>query len=199
MPKIDPNKYIQQTADYHDHINKYNLSRGQQTEDIAVLLTYVDELPTNAVYVESGICDGSAILTVALQRPDIQCYGIDIQIPNRGNFQKVLDDLGIKNITFIHGDSTDVCKTWDKEIDLLFIDTGYHLFPQIFYDFAGWLPHVKTGAPILWHDYENNEDGKTGFEVGQAFKVFKGHPKYNTYIPVLEDNIHSSIAIIIKP
>jgi len=189
-------KYEEDIKKYGERNEKYRLSRGQGAEDLTVLLTYVDQLPQGATYMETGFCDGSAIITVVLHRPDLKCYGCDIE--KSQFYPKAMEELGIKNITFFHEDSTDLAKRWDKPIDLLFIDTGRHMFPQIFYDFAGWYPHVKPGAPILWHDYgENMAEGD--FEVGKAFKIFIGHPKYNTCIPVRDLGIQSSIAIITKP
>ena len=196
MMDFNREKYTKEIEEYGIRNAKYNISRGQGAEDLVVLLSYVDQLPYGATYVETGFCDGSAIMAVALHRPDLQCYGIDIQ--ESGNYPKAKADLGFPNITFIHGDSTDIAKTWDKPIDLLFIDTGRHMFPQIFYDFAGWYPFVRPQAPILWHDYgEGLAEGD--FEVGKAFNIFRDNPIYKTFIPVRDIGLQSSIAIITKP
>lgn len=197
LDKTIAEKYKKDIEDYSYRNAKYNLSRGLQREDVFALLAYVDTLKPNSIYVETGVADGTSLMLVALHRPDIECYGIDIQGSVRLN--RVLEDYKPKNVHYIIDDATNIAKTWDKKIDLLFIDTGAHQFPQIFYDFAGWYPYVKPGSYILWHDYEGENKKHTGFDVGQAFVIFKGHQLYNCYIPAEEDNFSTSIAIIQKP
>lgn len=189
-------KYEKEIQEYGERNTKYHLSRGQGSEDLTLLLTFIDQLQPGATYVETGTSDGSTILTLALRRPDINIYGCDIQ--DSLNFHQAVEELGIKNITFYNEDSTSLAKRWDKPIDLLFIDTGRHQFPQIFYDFAGWMPWVKPGAPILWHDFETLADTNT-FAIGQAMEIFRGHPKYNLSIPVEDCGLQTCITVIYKP
>jgi predicted O-methyltransferase YrrM len=194
--QLNIEKYEEVIRGYNERNAKYDISRGQSPGDLTVLLTYIDQLPPGAVYVETGTCDGSTVLTLALYRPDIQIYTCDIQ--DSPKFHKAKEESGIKNITFYNEDSTSLAKRWDKPIDMLFIDTGRHLFPQIFYDFAGWYPWVKPGAPILWHDFEALGPDNT-FQIGLAMEIFRGHPKYNLSIPVEDSRFPSCITIITKP
>lgn len=194
--QFNKEKYNKEIGEYRERNKKYGIDRGQTTEDLTILLTYIDQLPPGSAYMETGTADGSTILALALRRPDIQLYGCDTRYSSR--FQKTKEELGITNITFFNEDSANLAKKWDKPIDMLFIDTGEHLFPQIFYDFAGWIPWVKPGAPILWHDFEKLES-KPRFHVGQAMEIFRGHPKYNLLIPAEDTGFGSSIAIITKP
>jgi predicted O-methyltransferase YrrM len=188
------NKYPEQEKRYNEIVSKYGLSRGLHLGDLTILLNYLEKLESNSNYVEIGVSNGSSIITSALFRPDINCYGIEIE--NDTIATKIITDLDIKNIELYLGrGAEEVCKKWNKEIDLLFID-GEHLFPNIFWDFVGWYPYVKKNGKILFHDFEKSKESK--FEVGKALEVMKGHPKYKIYIPLIEDIYNSSIAILTK-
>lgn len=53
----------------------------------------------------------------------------------------------------ILGDSSEVGRSWNGEkLDLLFID-GDHSEAGLRADIAAWLPHVKPGGWVLFHDY----------------------------------------------
>ena len=187
--------YPKEEQFYNDINSKYNISRGGNMEDLRILLENVESIISNGNYVEIGVADGSSIITVASFRPDINCYGIEIKPEIKG--EKAIKDLGLNNIHFYLGKGAEeICKEWNKEIDLLFID-GEHTFPNIFWDFVGWYPYVKSGSKILFHDFEKWQEGK--YQIGLAARVFQGHQKYNFYSAALNDNISSSMISIIKP
>lgn len=55
-------------------------------------------------------------------------------------------------ITTLRGRSADVGKEWDGgPIDVLFID-GDHSFDGVTADIRAWVPHVKPGGLLLFHD-----------------------------------------------
>ena len=130
-----------------------------------ILMHYVDELKSGDTYVEIGTSEGYSLLMVAGFRPDINCYGIEINSDATRLIKDMAEELNFKNVNLITGDSMEACKEWDKKIDLLFID-GDHMFPQIFYDFVGWYPFVETGKKILFHDFEKWQEGKHGHKQG---------------------------------
>lgn len=177
-------------------LKKYpEISMGMRLpEDLNILLEEVEKLKPNSNYVEFGVAEGTSFFPVANFRPDINCYGIDDTA--KPMFNKVLKDLKLKNVTLLLDQkSEDVCKKWDKEIDLLFIDAG-HYFPNVFWDFAGWWPYIKKGGVMIWHDDE--AVGNDKFDVGKALTIFYKHPKYKCYSPSLDGGISSSMFIIRK-
>ena len=55
---------------------------------------------------------------------------------------------------FILGDANEVAKTWDKgELGLIFID-GDHSYEGCKKDIESWLPFLKQGGYMLFHDYD---------------------------------------------
>lgn len=188
-------KNYNKEQEIYDNINqKYDRSRGFIDRDLDVLLDNLEKVSENGNYVEIGVCEGSSITAAAMFRPDVNCYGIEIHSIDKA--LEIIKEEKLNNIELIQGDSAEVCKTWNKDIDMLFIDGG-HDTPEVFLDVIGWFPHVKNGCKILLHDYEPDEPG-TRFDVGQLGKVFIGHNKFKTYHPAIEDGISSSMFIVTK-
>jgi predicted O-methyltransferase YrrM len=50
------------------------------------------------------------------------------------------------------GGSKEIAQTFSREIDLLFID-GDHTFDGCMRDVESWLPLVRSGGIVLFHDY----------------------------------------------
>lgn len=187
-------EFPKQHSFYNEINGKYNLSHGLYSEDLYTLLTCAEQLKSGSNYVEIGVADGSSILAVSLFRPDINCYGVEINPTTKA--EQVIKDMNIKNINLLLGrGAEDVCKEWNREIDLLFIDGEHYVF-NIVWDILGWMPYVKKNGPILFHDYEGKEGPK--FEVGRVLEVIRNHPKYNLYIPSIDDNISTSMAVLTK-
>ncbi len=189
---MDYKEFPERHQFYNEINSKYNISGGLHKEDLFAILTQVEKLSSNSNYVEIGVADGSSILAVALFRPDINCYGIEINPATKA--EQVIKDMDIKNINLLLGrGSEEVCKEWNKDIDLLFIDGEHYVF-NIVWDILGYMQYVKKGGTILFHDYEGKEGPK--FEVGKVLEVMRNHPKYNLHILSIEDMISTSIAIL---
>ena len=118
------------------------------------------QLPKNAVVVEIGTYRGgsAAIMAAAIQG---KVYSIDIE-PNLENLESWANSQGvgaevIKKILFIKGSSEEAAEKWDKPIDMLFID-GSHFYVDVHKDIANWVPRVKDGGIICFHDYGSHTD-----------------------------------------
>lgn len=106
--------------------------------------------------VEIGTKNAGTTAIIGASVPDSSLvYSIDIAAsPIR---QEVMDYFGL-NCQFIDGDSREVVKTWDKKIDLLFVD-GCHSDPEddglsgCLADLTLWVPFVNSGGYVLIHDY----------------------------------------------
>lgn len=136
--------------EFNKMVLENNISNGGNREDFYILLSLALCIPKNGTYIEVGSGTGSFIISVAKLRPDVKCYGIDISVSTKQI--ELAEKYNIKNIEFFIGEGAEtVCKKWDKETDLLFVD-GYHYFPNLFWDYIGWYPFIKTGGRIAFHD-----------------------------------------------
>ena len=109
------------------------------------------------VIVEIGVCDGDTT-KLLLGNSSCSVYGIDpIVLDSKypsslGSIEKINKlRRGYSRFTFIQDYSYNVAKTWDKPIDYIFID-GDHAYDSVKQDFNDWLPHVKPGGVIAFHD-----------------------------------------------
>ena len=64
-----------------------------------------------------------------------------------------LIDVGAPRM-FIHGDGDMVDKIFDKPISLFFID-GDHSYEGVKLNTLNWVPKVRQGGTILFHDYDH--------------------------------------------
>lgn len=82
-------------------------------------------------------------------------YSIDVWY-NVEVFKEFLDNmikLRLDNYVMpIREDSLEVAKTWDREIDMLLID-GNHKYESVSSDGEAWIPFVKKGGVVCFHDY----------------------------------------------
>ena len=70
---------------------------------------------------------------------------IDYQ-KNIGPFQHVISTLKLR--------SEEAVKIWKKPIDMIFID-GDHSYKAVKHDIESWMPFVKKGGVMAFHDYGN--------------------------------------------
>ena len=112
------------------------------------------------VIVNIGAGAGTSGLSFREARPDADLYTIDIRpdgpLGGLKGERNAFDLANCKYPTQILGDSKEVAKTWNKDIDLLFID-GDHSELGIRGDIKGWLPHVVKNGIIAIHDYEGSK------------------------------------------
>ena len=148
---MDKLKYIKETVD------------GRVTEqDIDTLIHYAKFAEENGVIVDVGTCQGASAFSLAFgSKPSVKIYTID---PNTGPMfyehkkKLELDD----RVIFLHDISENIASTWDKPIDIVFVD-GVHSASGVLIDIEGFCPHVKKGGYCLFHDYTlyGNTVGKT--------------------------------------
>ena len=130
----------------------------------------LEEPPVNIVEIGS-YCGGSTVIIgkEALRRNrDVHIYAIEpfdfhedrYQWNYEEAFDKNIGDFEIaENVKKIKDTSFNVAKTWDKEIDFIFID-GDHEYESVVKDINDFIPYVKIGGLFAFHDYK--ESGKSG-------------------------------------
>lgn len=79
------------------------------------------------------------------------------------------------------GKSVDIARTFDKKIDLLFIDAD-HSYDACQSDVKAWIPHLKSGAIVVFHDYSWAEGVKrTVLELIKPIEKVTGEILENIY------------------
>jgi predicted O-methyltransferase YrrM len=119
------------------------------------LLAHAALVPETGTIVEIGAEFGmSASLFCKAARPGVQIYSIDLfpddlMYVHQANLQAAKLAGRSKQIK---GDSALVGRAWQLGmIDLLFID-GDHTYEGVARDIAAWIPRVKLGGTVIFHD-----------------------------------------------
>lgn len=114
-----------------------------------------------AVIVEIGAFRGrsAAFMASGLKYSNTSgtIYSVDLWLEEKhmDAYKRGLERLQLNHYTTpIRGASEDIVKTWNKPIDLLFID-GNHSFFHCEQDYELWSPFVVAGGLIAFHDYGN--------------------------------------------
>jgi predicted O-methyltransferase YrrM len=106
-------------------------------------------LPENAVVVNIGAYWESSTICLLIDRPDAFAFSIDPEICETG-----LDNLrhfGLSGrVVRVLGKSQDIA--WRLPIDAVYID-GDHSYEACKADIENWVPWVKKGGLIFFHDY----------------------------------------------
>lgn len=81
------------------------------------------------------------------EEPEIVAHGT-----TRPRFEQNLSDAGLREmVDIIQARSTDAAARWSGPVRLLFLD-GDHSEEASRADFEAWLPHVRIGGLIVFHD-----------------------------------------------
>lgn len=116
-------------------------------------------VPDNGVITEIGTAQGGSayIFYHTASSRGVNIYSYDIT-PS----EEAFDHLKGTNVQVFAKSSLEGAKAWPstvgKPIDLLFID-GSHAFQHVFEDYNAWLPHMREGGTIAFHDHDSIERG----------------------------------------
>lgn len=137
---------------------------GMTLSDRLTLYHFAQRLPKNAVAVEVGSYLGSsaAVLSAALKRRGGNLYCVDTWQNNdmsegsRDTYSEFLRNIEpwSDRIIPLRGFSTEVASSFEHRIDFLFIDAE-HTYEGVRADADAWLPKVRPGAVVIFHDYPN--------------------------------------------
>lgn len=110
--------------------------------------------------VELGSFEGgsSIVISRTLKRGAI-LYCIDAFVLNTSDARpRFLNDVlpNFKNMKLIESMTHEAAQTFTEPIDLLFVD-ACHQEHAIKEDSDDWLPKVKSGGVVLFHDYNNSD------------------------------------------
>lgn len=130
--------------------------------DMQALDTGCQRLKKGDVYVEVGTQNGrSAYVANCFLPKGVDCTAVDIVDASAGPdtmSRKDFFDTYLPNWKFIHMSSEKASKTWNKPIDMLFIDAD-HSYEMVKLDVDSWSPFVKSGGYIFFHDADATSPG----------------------------------------
>jgi len=110
------------------------------------------------VAVELGSFEGgTSIAIVELMKKTSTLYCVDSFVVNGSDARpRFINDVlpNFKNMILIESATHDASASFDKPIDFLFID-ACHENHGIQEDLRDWLPKVKSGGVVAFHDYNN--------------------------------------------
>jgi predicted O-methyltransferase YrrM len=142
---------------------------GMVDEDELLLIAkYCSEVPEGGTILDIGTADGKSALTMGLNsKPMVKVFTLDIEVGEK--IYKHIDYMELNHkVFFIRSTSKILSRLWTTPLDFLFID-GSHNYEDVVSDIEVWLPHVKEGGYLGFHDY-----GNKAFGVTEAVDKFEG-------------------------
>jgi len=143
-------------------------------ENIRLLKEELDKLEAGQVYVEIGVDEGKSFyIAHKLAKSGVLRIGIDINDPGEAFVHEEKVSIGRREFFkreemvgegkygfFVHGDSNIFAEIFKQPfVDLIFID-GFHNYTSVRKNVDMWLPLMKSGSTMLFHDYiDPNSDG----------------------------------------
>lgn len=116
-------------------------------------------VPQNGTIVEIGTGEGGSAL---IFHTACGHKGVDIYSFDAAPSDEAYEHLKNTSVRIVPKSSKEGADTWmqtvGKAIDFLFID-GNHAVLHVFEDFNSWVPFLKPGGKIIFHDYDPVERG----------------------------------------
>lgn len=101
--------------------------------------------------VEIGRKKGGSVITFGLANGKVKIWSVDIAPENDSKLIKIIENLNIKNINLIIGDSQKKNYNEIMAYDLLFID-GDHSYQGCLNDLNNWWNKLSIGGHVILHD-----------------------------------------------
>ena len=123
--------------------------------EVDLLKRCAKELPEKPVCVNIGAGFGTSALAILEEKRDAFIFSVDIK--PRPEEKKSVASAGFSphQVVRVLGNSGYIGQHWPyNDIDLLFVD-GAHDNASVQRDIDAWVPNVKTGGFILFHDYKH--------------------------------------------
>ena len=139
-----------------------DLAGWMPAKDCEMLHEYVSRIE-NGLIVEIGAFMGISTKVMALSSPTSRIVSIDpfLKVHSSAGIKdddpeyvmkRLLEVMDGENFELIHDKSENVGKTWSSPIDFLHID-GSHWVKDLNKDIELFVPHVKKGCYVFFHDY----------------------------------------------
>jgi predicted O-methyltransferase YrrM len=135
----------------------------------------VELLPPNAIVVQVGAYWGASTVAILAARPDLFIFSIDLKPYPQEQDNIKAAGLSGNGVVRVLGDSAHVGARWPYAVDMVYID-GDHRYEAVKVDILTWIPKVKTGGIIAFHDYILNPKPSIKGNVAKAVKELVHKP-----------------------
>ncbi len=172
-----------------------NLKGWMPKKDCEMLWQYTKDLK-NTFILEIGCFMGRSTKTMALSSPTSEIVSIDPFLtvhPSSGESDPRHVESELKktmrglNWRLIRKKSQNVGKTWNRQIDFLHID-GNHCIKSLEKDIKLFVPYVKKGGYIFFHDYNIGTWTENIIDVEKKLLIEKKDKDIKPNIEKLEDD-----------
>jgi len=176
----------------HGHKHAWQIFTHMTSEERLLLYWLGRQQPRGGNFLEIGSYLGASSCFLAAAAMDIG--GVKIHCvdtwQNEGmseglrdtwaEFKKNVEPFSSLVVTH-RGLSTEIAKTFNNKIDLLFVD-GDHSYEACRADVEAWFPHMKQGGVLVMHDYGWAEGVRQVVEkIVKPRQSQEGHVLQNTY------------------
>lgn len=138
-------------------MNSFNLTGleyHQTIADVNCLKELVSGLPENPVIINIGACFGTSAMAMIEERQDAFIFSVDIHpSPKEVEHLQLAGLYQAGRVIRLLGRSQDIGKHWPHMVDLVYID-GSHIFKEVVEDIEAWVPTIKQGGIVVFHDYD---------------------------------------------
>ena len=170
--------------------------------DIDFLGSYVKKLEAGDIFLEIGTQYGKSTAAAIWQAPEgVIFYTCDIEDfpqpdPTRLSRSKFFESEGLNEVcTFIKGNSLEIARNWKHGLlSMIFIDAE-HTYEAVEQDMIAWIPYLKSGGFIAFHDYADSQ-----FTVMGAIDKYIKNSEDFTHFKCAKENgyMNSSMAGAVK-
>ena len=149
-------------------------------EEAVALKDLATTLPENPRVLNIGSGMGTSALALLEARDDLYIHSIDTEDDSHlGSLRREREALqeaelwDTHRIKQIHGDSREVGKTWfNGNLDMVFVDDG-HYYEHVKGDIETWLPFIRNGGLMVFHDYKGQYDMGVGAAIDELMTDHK--------------------------
>lgn len=145
--------------------------------EIDELKRLIGTLPLDPLVINIGAADGVSALAFAEERPDAIIWSLDI-LPceqELANLDKA--GFGRKRIVRMLGRSQEIGTEFPYMADMVFVD-GDHHYNGVRGDITAWVPKVKPGGVMSFHDYIEHPPANN---VTEAFDAVNDAPEIKAW------------------
>ena len=208
-------KVLQVDLDNKDSDKDLWSLKGTPPSDLMLLYYLVRLVPNSGSILELGTFRGKSAIIMGLSSYDknINIYTIDnfkvaklvedkSETEAEARVIKNIEDFGVQDkVKLITKDSNEASKTWSVPLDLLFIDAD-HTYERVKDDILNFVPHLKPGGFLIFHDYTNPFGGvKQAIEATLKKDDFICYDKHYVMLKKFQDLsgiLGKSCAVYIK-